>query len=94
MVNARVTSTTHLVSNSTSDIFDNYYHLKSVDVPVMIIHGIDDTIIPISHGRNLNHVCQSSRICEISGMGHNDVFTGRTDRVFGAMRAVIDIDRC
>jgi fermentation-respiration switch protein FrsA (DUF1100 family) len=49
--------------------------LEKLDVPVLIFHGTRDSIIPVSHGRNLSEIALSRTYVEYD-CGHND-FPGR-----------------
>jgi uncharacterized protein len=45
--------------------------LESLDVPVLIFHGSDDDIIPVSHGRRLRDLARRGTYIEY-GCRHND----------------------
>jgi fermentation-respiration switch protein FrsA (DUF1100 family) len=55
-----------------SDPFDNKAVLKSLDRPVLICHGTDDTIIPIAHGKALADIAMNATFIEYENAGHND----------------------
>jgi fermentation-respiration switch protein FrsA (DUF1100 family) len=53
------------------DPFDNAAVLRNLDVPVLIQHGTEDRIIPISHGRRLQEIAPHATLLEYD-CGHND----------------------
>ncbi len=72
---ATVSYSSHMVSESTADIFDSYYHLQNTRSPVQIIHGKQDGLIPYSHGVTLSTIAPNALpIKLIEGAGHNDMF--------------------
>ena len=51
-----------------------YQFMKKVESPTFIIHGTRDTLIPISHSRNLKAINEENiRLFEIEGGGHNNL---------------------
>ncbi len=54
--------------------FPNQSHLRQTRVPVLIIHGTDDRVIPYWHGRSLYESAVGPRaFLSVPGAGHNDV---------------------
>ena len=53
------------------DPFDNRKTLSSYRGPLLIIHGRQDTIVPIEHGRELAKLVPGARLHELD-CGHND----------------------
>jgi pimeloyl-ACP methyl ester carboxylesterase len=45
--------------------------LGSLQVPTLVIHGIDDILIPIENGRQVASAVPGARLIEIEGMGHD-----------------------
>ena len=45
--------------------------LKGITAPTMVIHGIDDPLVPVAGGRDTAATIPGARIVEIPGMGHN-----------------------
>jgi pimeloyl-ACP methyl ester carboxylesterase len=60
------------VSNSGS----HYEKLKEIEIPVLIIHGTSDPMIPIEHGRKCAELIPSAQTFWVEGMGHDipDIF--------------------
>jgi len=54
------------------DEFDNVSALERLDVPVLITHGAEDEVVPVSHGRRLHEAAPSGEYVEIQNCGHND----------------------
>lgn len=49
-------------------------HLPGISVPVTILHGTDDRVIPYRHATGLRKVLKSGdRFVTIEGAGHNDI---------------------
>jgi len=57
------------------DRFNSRKYLADVKVPLHIIHGVDDTLIPIEHARRLHEAYTGTdkALDEIPGFGHNDL---------------------
>ncbi len=45
--------------------------LSKIDLPILVIHGTADTLIPMEHGRDLAARISGARLVEIEGMGHD-----------------------
>ena len=45
--------------------------LSSLQVPTLVIHGVDDVLIPIANGRLVASAVPGARMIEIEGMGHD-----------------------
>jgi fermentation-respiration switch protein FrsA (DUF1100 family) len=56
------------------DAFDNERKAASVAVPVLVVHGTDDEIIPFELGRELSARFPRARLLRIEGGRHNDLF--------------------
>lgn len=58
------------------DIFLNYTKMGSISIPITIMHGKGDTVVPISNGECLLEKCQESSRRPplwVDGHGHNDM---------------------
>ena len=56
------------------DRFHNLRHIRQVRAPVLVIHGTDDEVIPVSHGRRLYEAASAPKQAVwIDGAHHNDV---------------------
>lgn len=56
------------------DRFPNLRRIRRVDVPVLVIHGTRDEVIPIAHGRALHAAAPGpARALWVEGGRHNDV---------------------
>ncbi|MBD3307502.1 alpha/beta fold hydrolase [candidate division KSB3 bacterium] len=61
--------------------FDSLSKIGQVDVPLLVIHGSRDTIVPVEHGRRLFAAANQPKWWyEIAGADHNDTYEvgGRT----------------
>lgn len=55
------------------DKFNNFRNIKKIGCPVLIIHGTDDRIIPIWHGRKLFEKANEPKFnLWVENAGHND----------------------
>lgn len=53
------------------DRFDNLGAVRAFEGPVLVIHGEQDAVIPVAHGRRLAEAARSAEL-EILPCGHND----------------------
>lgn len=61
--------------------FENEKKAAKIDVPTLIIHGDQDEVIPIEHGRTIFDAFSEPReLALLAGAGHND-FTGHREYV-------------
>ncbi len=67
---------------------DNLDRMADVTVPVLIIHGTDDCIIPFSEAEALLGACRSAekRLVPIAGAGHNDLLSRAFDLYFAEIK--------
>jgi uncharacterized protein len=56
------------------DRFDSKSKASEVDVPVLVVHGTNDEVIPFALGKELASLFPSARFVAISGGRHNDLF--------------------
>jgi pimeloyl-ACP methyl ester carboxylesterase len=45
--------------------------LAAVKVPTLVVHGIDDPLVPLENGRRVASAVRGARLMELEGMGHN-----------------------
>ncbi|MBN2364753.1 MAG: alpha/beta hydrolase [Calditrichaeota bacterium] len=56
--------------------YDSAAALRDTDIPVLLIHGAQDDVIPVTHGRELSRLRGNSvRYLEIPMAGHSDLFS-------------------
>lgn len=58
--------------------------VKSLDTPILLIHGVEDTIIPVKHSRALAAIAKNATLVEVRA-GHNDL--PRDEREYWAVIA-------
>lgn len=65
------------------DRFPNLKRIKSIELPLLVIHGTEDSIISPSHGEALVEASSSEKKAyhPIEGAGHNDLFQVAGDGV-------------
>ncbi len=68
------------------DHFDNYAKAPGLTLPVLVVHGTDDEVIPFELGERLSKAFPTATLMRVSGAHHNDLFVrdGRAilDRIF------------
>ncbi|MBL7174711.1 MAG: alpha/beta hydrolase [Desulfobacteraceae bacterium] len=45
-------------------------HLASVTAPTLVIHGVEDPLVPVEHGKDTAEAIPGAEILLIDGMGH------------------------
>jgi len=76
---------------SPVDRFRNLARLRRLDLPVLVIHGTADIVVPFRHGRRLFAAARGAkRHLWVEGAGHNDVRLAAGGRYEDAIREFID----
>ncbi len=63
-----------LVSMVLSEKYDNISKATRVTIPVLIIHGKKDRVVPYRMGETLTGKLKNARMFSIHGAGHNDIY--------------------
>lgn len=64
------------------DAYPSLRLISTLRVPVLVMHGEDDAIVPVEHGTALFDAAPDpKRLRIVSGVGHNDLFTSAGARV-------------
>ncbi len=45
--------------------------LREVNVPALVIHGVDDVLVPVENARLVAEAVPGARLIEFDGMGHD-----------------------
>src|SRR6266700_3777370 len=45
--------------------------LRGVEIPTLVVHGVDDPLVPVENGRLVADAVPGARLLELEGMGHN-----------------------
>ncbi|MFC1750658.1 alpha/beta hydrolase [Pseudomonadota bacterium] len=62
------------LSPLAGDAFDNLTKIKNVNAPLLVVHGTQDGIIPISMGRKLFEAATAKKkFVAVEGAGHNNL---------------------
>jgi abhydrolase domain-containing protein 17 len=57
------------------DIYSNYRKIKNINCPLLVIHGINDEVIPFWHGKTLFDMANHPKMFyAVENAGHNDLF--------------------
>jgi len=69
------------------DRFPNLERIRHIDCPLLIIHGEEDSLIRISHGRKLYEAspARDKRFMPVPGAGHDDLFDIGGEKVSDAI---------
>jgi fermentation-respiration switch protein FrsA (DUF1100 family) len=51
--------------------FDSVARAPNVHAPTLVVHGDQDNVVPVEHGRRLAGAFPDARYVEVPGMGHN-----------------------
>ncbi|HXJ80170.1 MAG TPA: alpha/beta hydrolase [Candidatus Methylomirabilis sp.] len=69
------------------DKFRNVDKIARVSCPVLVMHGVEDDIVPLAHGRRLFTAAREpKRFLWVDGVGHNDFTLLAADRQAQALR--------
>lgn len=73
------------------DRFPNLRRIAGLRCPLLVIHGEDDRIIPVSHGKTLVEAAPvtDKRFLGIPGAGHDDLFDVGGETVAEAIRGFV-----
>ncbi len=65
------------------DRFPNLKRIRNIRLPLLVIHGAEDEVIPVSHGEALVEAspASSKNFFPIQGGGHNDLFEIAGDEI-------------
>ena len=69
------------------DRYENLAKAASLQVPVWLVHGSDDRIIPVTMSRRLAVALSQAHLHEVAGAGHNDLWMRGGDAMFEAIVA-------
>jgi hypothetical protein len=69
------------------DRFDTFSKAPTLDVPVLVIHGEQDTLIPVEMGRRLGTRFPRATVETVAGAGHNDVLERSGTKLVDRMAA-------
>jgi pimeloyl-ACP methyl ester carboxylesterase len=58
----------------TRDVFDTAEKAPHVAIPVLILHGAGDEVIPVAMGERLAKLFPNAQLVLIPGASHNDIF--------------------
>jgi len=62
------------VASLAGDSFDNFSKMKNINVPLLVIHGTKDRVIPYHMGKEIFEAATSEKqLNTIEGGGHNDL---------------------
>jgi hypothetical protein len=70
---------------------NNIGKIAQSDLPLLVIHGERDQLLPVENGQRLYDASPAprKRILRVPGAGHNDVMVADTDAYFGTIRDLI-----
>jgi fermentation-respiration switch protein FrsA (DUF1100 family) len=71
------------------DRFDTRGVASSVRVPVLIVHGDRDELVPFGMGEELARTFPRARLLRVAGAHHNDLWLDHGDELFPAIAAFV-----
>lgn len=72
------------------DRFDNWKRIQSVEIPLLVIHGDVDKVVPFSHGKALYQRYRGEKeFVRLEGIGHNDLWSRSSEVVLEATIAFV-----
>ncbi len=60
--------------------FDRVEIASKVRCPILVLHGDQDPVSPLSDATAVSQVAQDARLCVIEGAGHNNIWTDEVHR--------------
>lgn len=71
---------------------NNVGKMRAIDLPLLVIHGAVDTLIPVIHGRDLYDASPSPHkaLLIIEGAGHNNLLVAGTAKYFDTLKRFIE----
>lgn len=77
--------------NGAADPVGNLRKIKNLDLPLLVIHGEKDQLIPVNHGQELydNSPAETKKLLRIRQAGHNDLLWWGKKDYFDAIRKFI-----
>ncbi|CAG9325679.1 unnamed protein product [Blepharisma stoltei] len=78
------------------DMFANIDRMKNITIPLLIIHGTRDEIVPMQHAKELYKIAKSQKkqTYYIEGAGHNNIESVAGQPLFDTMQSFIDSLDC
>jgi fermentation-respiration switch protein FrsA (DUF1100 family) len=76
------------------DEFRNLAKIERVSCPILVMHGLEDDVVPVAHGRRLFDTAREpKRALWVAGAGHNDFMLVAGERQSKAVIEFADIVR-
>jgi len=73
------------------DRFPNIDRIKDITIPLMVIHGDKDQVIPQSHGKTLIAAHTGKHIFhDLKGRGHNDIYGDSPEEIQAFIQLFLD----
>lgn len=76
-------------SDFLMDQYESHEVLPDLDVPVLILHGLDDAVIPFKHARYLRSIAPDARGVAFPEAGHTDL-PSDPERYWGAILGFLE----
>jgi len=88
---ARLGLPAHLLAN-VPDPIGNLRKMEQIRLPLLVIHGERDTLIPVANGQALYDASPAAhkRLVRIAGAGHNDLLLYGLDQYFAAIAQFLE----
>ena len=70
--------------------YDTISRIRQLNVPVLVLHGDLDDIVPVSQGRRLYEAAtEPKRFQVLEGTGHNDTYEADAEQYWGTIEAFL-----
>jgi fermentation-respiration switch protein FrsA (DUF1100 family) len=70
--------------------FDQESRMGAIRVPLLIVHGTSDEVVPFAHGRQLYEAARAPKVfAAIPGGGHNDLWARHAAEVWSAAESFL-----
>ena len=69
----------------------SYELIEKTELPILVMHGTDDVVAPIEHGKKLYELAHVKvRPCWIEGAGHDDLYA--FDAYMKRLKSLVEFD--
>ena len=75
------------------DRFETLSKAPQIDMPVLIVHGTTDEIVPFAMGERLSRAFPRATLRPIAGAGHNDLLALHARELCAALASFLESDR-
>ena len=80
------------IKQSQSETFGNLESIKKYNKPLLVIHSLDDHIVPFTQAETLYNSCSSKNkyLYKIEDANHNNIILVEKEKYFNTIKAFYD----